>query len=64
MTPKNIVFLLLTLLLNIPLRAQNQIATEHHGHSHYIEHDSVAAHKLIFPSKTPDRVIANLTTDP
>jgi 3',5'-cyclic AMP phosphodiesterase CpdA len=64
MTPKSIVFLILTLLFSFPLRAQNQIATEHHGHSHYIEHDSVAAHKLIFPSKTPDRVIANLTTDP
>ena len=34
------------------------------GHTHYEAHDSIAAHKLIFPSKTPDRVIANLTVDP
>lgn len=33
-------------------------------HTHYHEHDSIIAHKLIFPSKTPDRVIANLTADP
>ena len=64
MTQKSTVFLIFMLLLNFALRAQNPIATEPHGHSHYIEHDSVTAHKLIFPSKTPDRVIANLTTDP
>ena len=34
------------------------------GHTHYKAHESIAAHKLIFPSKTPDRVIANLTVDP
>ncbi len=34
------------------------------GHSHYVEHDTIVSHKLIFPSKTPDRVIANLTVDP
>ena len=34
------------------------------GHTHYAEHDTVIAHKLIFPSKMPDRVIANLTVDP
>ena len=33
-------------------------------HSHYLEYDSIVAHKLIFPSKVPDRVIANLTIDP
>lgn len=33
-------------------------------HSHYVGHDSIASHKLIFPSKIPDRVIANLTIDP
>ena len=64
MTQKSTVFIILMLLLYIPLHAQNPIATEHHGHSHYIEHDSVTAHKLIFPSRTPDRIIANLTTDP
>ncbi len=34
------------------------------GHTHYVEHDTIVSHKLIFPSKTPDRVIANLTVDP
>lgn len=34
------------------------------GHSHYGHHDTIATHKLIFPSKTPDRIIANLTADP
>ena len=41
--------------------------TEHshsHAHSHYPEHDSITAHKLMFPSQVPDRVIANLTADP
>ena len=33
-------------------------------HTHYEAHDSIVSHKLIFPSKTPDRVIANLTVDP
>lgn len=32
--------------------------------THYHEYDSIVAHKLLFPSKTPDRIIANLTADP
>lgn len=35
-----------------------------HSHYNYPALDSVVAHKLMFPSKTPDRVIANLTEDP
>lgn len=35
-----------------------------HDHSHYPEYDSIAAHKLIFPSQVPDRIIANVTVDP
>ncbi len=37
-----------------------------HGdhHTHYPELDSVLAHKLILPSKVPDRIIANLTATP
>ncbi len=35
-----------------------------HSHSHYPDYDSIAAHKLIFPSQVPDRIIANLTSDP
>nr|WP_293296133.1 metallophosphoesterase family protein [Allomuricauda sp.] len=31
-----------------------------HHHTHYVELDTVLSHKLIFPSKVPDRVIANL----
>ena len=34
------------------------------SHSHYVEYDTIVSHKLIFPSKTPDRIIANLTVDP
>lgn len=33
-------------------------------HTHYEAHDTIVSHKLIYPSKTPDRVIANLTVDP
>ena len=43
--------------------AYGQSAVEH-GHTHYTEYDTIVSHKLIFPSKTPDRVIANLTVDP
>ncbi|WP_111308036.1 purple acid phosphatase family protein [Confluentibacter sediminis] len=34
-----------------------------HPHSHYPKYDSIVAHKLIFPSQVPDRIIANLTVD-
>ncbi|WP_010134506.1 purple acid phosphatase family protein [Ochrovirga pacifica] len=37
---------------------------KHHGHSHYDTHSEVPAHKLIFPSQVPDRIIINLTEDP
>ncbi|MFH6603152.1 fibronectin type III domain-containing protein [Maribacter algicola] len=40
------------------------IQEDGHGHTHYVELDTIISHKLIFPSKTPDRVIANLTVDP
>lgn len=39
-------------------------ATEIHGHTHYSRFSNVPAHKLIFPSKVPDRIIVNLTEDP
>ena len=54
----------LALLFNYTSQAQTTTETTAHGHTHYAEHDEVLAHKLIFPSKTPDRVIANLTVDP
>jgi hypothetical protein len=37
--------------------------SEEHGHTHYPSFSGVAAHKLIFPSKVPDRIIVNLTED-
>ena len=46
------------------ITALNGQTHDEEGHTHYVAHDSIAAHKLIFPSKTPDRVIANLTVDP
>lgn len=60
-TKNNLGIFAMALMLNFTLNAQE---VEHHAHSHYSEHDSVSAHKLIFPSRTPDRVIANLTVDP
>ena len=56
----------ITLLINYAGLAQEPTETpaRHHGHSHYAEHDSVPGHKLLYPSKTPDRIIANLTIDP
>jgi len=60
-------FLLLGLALvffNCSINAQITTETEHQGHTHYSEHDTILAHKLIFPSKTPDRIISNLTVDP
>ncbi|NJB81823.1 purple acid phosphatase family protein [Wenyingzhuangia aestuarii] len=42
--------------------SQEQQHKEHaHNHSHY--QADVPAHKLIFPSTTPDRIIVNLTED-
>jgi hypothetical protein len=38
-------------------------ADEVHGHTHYPTFTGIPAHKLIFPSKVPDRVIVNLTED-
>lgn len=32
-----------------------------HRHTHYSEHLNVDGHKLIFPSRIPDRIITNLT---
>jgi hypothetical protein len=34
-----------------------------HSHSHYSEMLGIDAHKLIFPSKVPDRIIVSLTED-
>ena len=61
---KSIIVLTLTLFFDYSLSAQIATEAEPHGHTHYVEHDTIVSHKLIFPSKTPDRVIANLTVDP
>lgn len=59
---------LITMLLIIGFLTNQEIAFaqahDEEGHSHYVKHDTIVSHKLIFPSKTPDRVISNLTVDP
>ncbi|PCE66236.1 purple acid phosphatase family protein [Sediminicola luteus] len=49
--------------VGLGLQAQHQHG-EGEAHTHYREHDDFLAHKLLFPSKVPDRVITNLTEDP
>ncbi len=61
---REMVTVVLVALPSFIIIAQESNENEHHGHSHYAEHDSIAGHKLMFPSKTPDRIIANLTVDP
>jgi hypothetical protein len=62
---RNLLVLVMVIALNISLRAQHthENGEEHGSHSHYIQHDSTISHKIIFPSKTPDRIISNLTAD-
>jgi hypothetical protein len=46
-------------------RGQSRLnqTSEDYGHTHYPSFSGVVAHKLIFPSKVPDRIIVNLTED-
>ena len=44
--------------------SQEHLHEHGNGHTHYEEYDAVLNHKLMFPSKTPDRIITNLTEDP
>ncbi|MDW5290902.1 metallophosphoesterase family protein [Formosa sp. PL04] len=44
-------------------RSLNQSHDDDHPHAHNSYVSDVPAHKLIFPSKVPDRVIVNLTED-
>lgn len=61
---KRLIGLVLTVLLSTVVQAQHTHADGvEHTHTHYAEYDSIVAHKLIFPSSTPDRIIANLTSD-
>ncbi|MDN3593293.1 hypothetical protein [Zunongwangia endophytica] len=54
----------MVILLNFTLHAQHKHSDSlTHHHSHYTEHVETPAHKLIFPSSTPDRIISNLTED-
>ncbi|WP_276166397.1 purple acid phosphatase family protein [Zobellia alginiliquefaciens] len=39
------------------------LGQDEHHHTHYQKHDTVLSHKLIYPSKVPDRIIANLPED-
>ena len=57
-----IILLIVGLIVNQELVHGQSHAAD--GHTHYEEQDRVISHKLIFPSKTPDRIIANLTADP
>lgn len=62
-----VVFLLFTLATTAQSKkSQSKPAStevDTHGHTHYSELTDVPAHKLIFPSKVPDRVIVNLSED-
>ncbi|WP_419211330.1 fibronectin type III domain-containing protein [Maribacter sp. X9] len=62
---KNLTLILIVIIGNFTLYAQHKHANgeEHSGHSHYMEHLSIPFHKLLYPSKTPDRIISNLTVD-
>lgn len=63
---KKSVFALMAVLGLLSCKSQNKEtyqSKEDHPHSHYSEMSTIDAHKLIFPSKTPDRVIVSLTED-
>lgn len=67
MKTKHILTSTCLILLTFFLNGQNSAISDsekEHGHSHYKALLDVPAHKLIFPSKMPDRVIINLTEDP
>ena len=62
-----IFFLVVVLFLAFGCKSKSQSfsTTEMpHVHTHYSNLSDIPAHKLIFPSKTPDRIIINLTEDP
>ncbi len=62
---RNLKVLFIVFILNYSLQAQHEhVNGKVHGHSHYGAHDAIPAHKLLFPSRTPDRIISNLTEDP
>ncbi|UAB83243.1 metallophosphoesterase family protein [Zunongwangia sp. SCSIO 43204] len=44
--------------------SHDENATGHsHSHTHYEANDTIPAHKLLYPSKVPDRIIANVPED-
>ncbi|MEM9142835.1 MAG: fibronectin type III domain-containing protein, partial [Bacteroidota bacterium] len=58
-------FLALSWVVSLSMNAQEKVHYhDGNAHSHYMEHRDLSEHKLIFPSHTPDRIIANLTVDP
>ena len=62
-----IFFMVMVLFLAFGCKSKSQSfsTTEiPHVHTHYSNLSNIPAHKLIFPSKTPDRIIINLTEDP
>ncbi|WP_147676956.1 purple acid phosphatase family protein [Algibacter pacificus] len=61
---KYFIVLVIMVVFSVAAQAQHTHANGvEHTHTHYPEFDSIIAHKLIFPSSTPDRIIANLTND-
>ncbi|NIJ45536.1 3',5'-cyclic AMP phosphodiesterase CpdA [Wenyingzhuangia heitensis] len=62
---KKIAFLIFCVFVCISCR-QNSHNNHHeeHTHNHSNYQSGVPAHKLIFPSATPDRIIVNLTQNP
>ena len=60
-----IIFLGLLALISCKIenKVTNKTEAEEHEHTHYQSMSNIPAHKLIFPSQTPDRIIINLTED-
>ena len=52
-----------TLLMAATFFSNAQVNEASHGHSHYKTFIDVPEHKLIFPTKIPDRIIMHLTED-
>jgi 3',5'-cyclic AMP phosphodiesterase CpdA len=67
-TKLSFLFFIITFCCNAQNNTEKQNHTDQHQHvhphSHYPTYDSIADHKILFPSQVPDRIIANLTTDP
>jgi len=61
---KKTLFFLLSLLVFTCCVSIKHKHEHHKKHTHYPLYSNIPAHKIIFPSTTPDRIIVNLTEDP